>query len=51
MKKNEWEEGILKRTLEKSKERKENFKATSFPVQRLYDPGDVSELDYEKDLG
>ena len=51
MKKNEWEEGILKRTLEKSKERKENFRATSFPVQRLYDPDAVSELDYEKDLG
>jgi len=51
MKKSEWEEGILKRTLEKNKERKENFKATSFLVQRLYDPGAVSELDYEKDLG
>ncbi|MFH2107789.1 MAG: methylmalonyl-CoA mutase family protein [Chrysiogenia bacterium] len=51
MKKSEWEEGILKTTLAKSRERKENFRATSFPVQRLYDPGSVSELDYEKDLG
>jgi methylmalonyl-CoA mutase N-terminal domain/subunit len=51
MKKNEWEERILKRTLDKNKERKESFKATSLPVRRLYDPGDVQGLDYEKDLG
>ncbi len=51
MKKNEWEERILKRTLDKNKERKESFKATSLPVRRLYDPEDVQGLDYEKDLG
>ena len=51
MKKKEWEERILKRTLEKNKERKPGFKATSLPVRRLYDPEDVRELDYEKDLG
>ncbi len=51
MKKSEWEEGILKRTLARNKERKEAFKATSLPVRRLYDPEDVRELDYEKDLG
>jgi methylmalonyl-CoA mutase N-terminal domain/subunit len=51
MKKNEWEERILKRTLEKNKERKENFKATSLPVQRLYGPEEVQGLDYERDLG
>ncbi len=51
MKKNEWEEGILKKTLDKNKERKESFKATSLPVRRLYDPEDVQGLDYEKDLG
>ena len=41
MKKKEWEERVLKKTLEKNKERKENFKATSFPLQRLYDPDDI----------
>ena len=51
MKKKEWEERILKRTLEKNKERKPGFKATSLPVRRLYDPEDVRELDYERDLG
>ena len=51
MKKKEWEEGILKRTLEKNKERKPGFKATSLPVRRLYDPEDIRGLDYERDLG
>lgn len=51
MKKKEWEERILKKTLKKNKERKENFKVTSFPLRRLYDAADISELDYEKDLG
>ena len=51
MKKKEWEERILKKTLEKNHERKEAFKATSLPVQRLYDPEDVKGLDYERDLG
>ncbi|MCU0275284.1 MAG: methylmalonyl-CoA mutase family protein [Acidobacteria bacterium] len=51
MKKKEWEDRIVKKTLAKNPERKEVFKATSLPVQRLYDPGDVQGLDYEKDLG
>jgi methylmalonyl-CoA mutase N-terminal domain/subunit len=51
MNKKEWEARVLKKTLEKNKERKENFKATSFPVRRIYDPSDVRDLDYEKDLG
>jgi methylmalonyl-CoA mutase N-terminal domain/subunit len=51
MNKKEWEERILKRSLEKNRERKENFKTTSLPVRRLYDPGDIRELDYERDLG
>ncbi len=51
MKKNEWEERIVKKTLAKNKERKENFKATSFPVERLYGPEDVRGLDYDRDLG
>ena len=51
MKKKEWEERILKKTLEKNKERKEHFKVTSFPVRRLYDAGDIRQLDYDNDLG
>jgi methylmalonyl-CoA mutase N-terminal domain/subunit len=51
MKKKEWEERVLKKALEKNGERRKTFKATSFPVQRLYDPGSVADLDYEKDLG
>jgi methylmalonyl-CoA mutase N-terminal domain/subunit len=51
MKKKDWEERILKKTLEKNPERKQAFKATSLPVQRLYDPEDVKGLDYERDLG
>ncbi len=51
MKKKEWEERILKKTLEKNKERKEYFKVTSFPVRRLYDAGDIRQLDYDNDLG
>jgi len=51
MKKKEWDERIVRKTLEKNKERKESFKATSLPVRRLYDPEDVRDLDYERDLG
>jgi methylmalonyl-CoA mutase N-terminal domain/subunit len=51
MKKTEWEECILKKTLEKNRERRGIFKVTSFPIQRIYDPGAVQDLDYEKDLG
>ncbi|HOW43673.1 MAG TPA: methylmalonyl-CoA mutase family protein [Candidatus Aminicenantes bacterium] len=51
MKKKEWEERILKKTLDRNPERKQAFKATSLPVRRLYDPEDVKELDYERDLG
>ncbi|MBN2400561.1 methylmalonyl-CoA mutase [candidate division KSB1 bacterium] len=51
MNKKEWEDRILKKTLEKNHERRESFKNTSFAVQRIYDPSVVRELDYEKDLG
>ncbi len=51
MKRKEWDERILKKSLEKGGERKDAFKATSLPVRRLYDPEDVKELDYERDLG
>jgi len=48
----EWEKGPVAKTLVKNKERKEEFLTTSgIPVERLYTPADVAELDYEADLG
>ncbi len=48
----QWEEGLLKGTLARHPERQERFMTTSSaPVNRLYTPLDVAELDYERDLG
>ncbi len=50
----DWEEEVLKPTLKKAPERKpqEKFETNSgLPVKRLYGPEDVSELDYDADLG
>ena len=49
--KKEWEERVLKKSLAKNRERREKFKTTSFPVQRVYDPQALDGMDYEKDLG
>ncbi|NWJ98180.1 MAG: methylmalonyl-CoA mutase family protein [Chloroflexi bacterium] len=49
-----WEEKVVKPTLKKASERKpENkFETNSgLPLQRLYTPEDVADLDYERDLG
>src|SRR4029079_6365142 len=45
-----WEEGPLAKTLARSPEKGE-FATSSMPVQRLYTPLDVADLDYERDLG
>jgi methylmalonyl-CoA mutase N-terminal domain/subunit len=51
-KKTEWEETTLKRSLERRPERRETFITTSgAPVERLYTPADIADLDYERDLG
>ena len=51
-KKAEWEETTLKRSLEQRPERRETFITTSgAPVERLYTPADIANLDYERDLG
>jgi methylmalonyl-CoA mutase N-terminal domain/subunit len=51
-KKKEWEEGTLKRTLEKSPERKSKFITTSSKeVGRLYTPTDLKDFDYLEKLG
>ncbi|MDP3046031.1 MAG: methylmalonyl-CoA mutase family protein, partial [Chloroflexota bacterium] len=47
-----WEQGTLKNTLSKSPERPQEFVTTSGqPVNRLYTPLDVADLDYGRDLG
>ncbi|MCZ2108817.1 MAG: methylmalonyl-CoA mutase family protein [Dehalococcoidia bacterium] len=46
-----WEEGPLARNLQRSPERDERFATSSQPVQRLYTPLDITDLDYERDLG
>jgi len=47
-----WEETSLQRTLAGMPERQDKFMTTSSePVERLYTPLDVAEMDYERDLG
>ncbi len=48
----QWEETSLQKTLARMPERKPEFITTSSdPVNRLYTPLDVADLDYEQDLG
>ncbi len=50
--KKRWEETTLKRTIERFPEREEEFiTASSEPVERLYTPDDVADMDYARDLG
>jgi len=47
-----WEETSLQKTLSKLPERREKFITTSSePIERLYTPLDVAEMDYTSDLG
>ncbi len=47
-----WEQNTLRQTLDRFPERMEQFITTSgTPVERLYTPLDVADLDYERDLG
>ncbi len=47
-----WEENDLKKTLASMLERQKEFITTSSePIDRLYTPLDIPDLDYEKDLG
>src|SRR5437016_10133131 len=51
-KRKEWEEKTLKPALEKTPERRPEFRTGSgIAVKRLYTPEDVSQLDYDEDLG
>jgi len=50
-KRRDWEEGTLKKTLDRFPERKKVFVTGSGKeIERLYCPEDISSLDYEKDL-
>ena len=50
--KKSWEETTLQKTLNRSPERRETFITTSSaPMERLYTPLDIADLDYERDLG
>ncbi|MGI6096535.1 MAG: acyl-CoA mutase large subunit family protein [Dethiobacteria bacterium] len=47
-----WEQGTVKKTLERFGERKEHFKnGSNNEVKRLYTPLDTEEVDYLRDLG
>ena len=46
-----WEEGPLAKTLQRSPERGEVFATSSTPVQRMYTPLDIADMDYDRDLG
>ncbi|MCX6024245.1 MAG: methylmalonyl-CoA mutase family protein, partial [Chloroflexi bacterium] len=46
-----WENKVLKRTLERSPEREESFRTSSVEVKRFYTPLDGLKSDYVKDVG
>jgi len=47
-----WEESTLQKTLNRFPERRDTFITTSSaPVERLYTPLDIADLDYQRDLG
>ncbi len=48
----EWENGTLRRSLERAPERREEFITTSsVPIERLYTPLDLADQDYVRDIG
>ncbi|MCH7699697.1 MAG: methylmalonyl-CoA mutase family protein [Chloroflexi bacterium] len=47
----DWEEKTLKPALERSGERDTEFETSIGPVERLYTPEDVADVDYNKDIG
>ncbi len=51
-KKEEWEKTTLQKTMDRFGERREEFiTASGTPVERLYTPSDIADLDYQRDLG
>ena len=50
--KEEWQEKVVKPTLSRSPERQPSFETSSqIPIERLYTPEDVAEIDYRGDIG
>ncbi|MBC7252148.1 MAG: methylmalonyl-CoA mutase family protein [Anaerolineae bacterium] len=50
--KDKWTKTTLQKTLDAHPERRETFVTTSsVPVERLYTPLDIEDMDYERDLG
>lgn len=48
----QWEENVLAKTLNKAPESKEEFKTVSgSAVNRLYTPEDIADIDYESEIG
>jgi len=47
----EWEEQVLQPALKRSGERDTEFETSIGPVERLYTPDDVAEVDYNRDIG
>ncbi|HLZ71384.1 MAG TPA: methylmalonyl-CoA mutase family protein [Dehalococcoidia bacterium] len=47
----QWQQGPVAKTLKRGPEREQAFATSSGPVQRLYTPLDLAELDYVRDLG
>ncbi len=48
----QWESSTLKKTLDKMPERRRTFMTqSSVPIERLYTPLDVADMDYQRDLG
>ena len=49
---NKWDKNVLKDTLRRAPERRDRFiTQSSAPINRLYTPLDIADLDYESDLG
>ncbi|MGB9807437.1 MAG: acyl-CoA mutase large subunit family protein [Thermosulfidibacteraceae bacterium] len=48
----EWNDTVVKKTIEKAPERKERFETFSgIEIKRIFTSSDVKDLDYERDLG
>jgi len=47
-----WEEKVLNKTLEKTPESKKEFKSVSgAAVERIYNPEDIADIDYDSEIG
>jgi methylmalonyl-CoA mutase N-terminal domain/subunit len=49
--KEEWEKGIVSKSLEKLPEKGEFFTSSNKPINRIYTPLDIADFDYLSDLG